>query len=158
MSKSIIFLFFLLTALPNFSQSTYRIASDSPNFSLLNQVPKPTNLKNVIRNIPYPVKAAKGGIEGLVQVMVQVDAYGNYLSHRITRSSHPVLSSALRGRLSCLQFIPASVNGNPVKGQVAIPFRFKLNRQPSRYKNGSEDMIICPSAVEKQKIRIADYH
>lgn len=98
--------------------------------------PRPLNLGIINSRITYPPKAIQAGFEGWVQVRIQVDPGGNYLSHQVVRSPHPLLSEAVSPHVSCLQFSPARDAGNPVTSFIVIPFRFSLRPWDRRYRKG----------------------
>jgi protein TonB len=67
------------------------------------------------------------GLRGMVILRVQVDAEGNYVTHRVLQSSHAYLTQLCEQQLSRLKFSPAQQNGRNVKAWVTVPFTFNEN-------------------------------
>ncbi|MEM6631136.1 MAG: energy transducer TonB [Bacteroidota bacterium] len=140
MKSRIYWIFALILILPSFLSAQNRIQS-TESLPLYEQEPQPLNLAELRKGIPYPKALRQAGVEGMVQVMVKVDAQGNYLDHRIARSSHPLLSGAVNPYISCLTFTPAMNQGRPVVGWKAIPLRFRI--RPSQVESKTLT-VICP--------------
>ena len=119
------------------------------NFTLQDQEPFPLNYAEICHRVDYPPLAARNGIEGLVQVWINVDAEGRYSGHEIVGNSHPLLASALIPHLSCLSFTPAFHKGKAVRGWKALAFRFRITHQVKfdlPHKGGN---YICPQSPAK---------
>ena len=115
---------------------------------LYDQEAQPLNLAELRAGIPYPKVLSQAGIEGMVQVMVKVNAYGDYLDHYIARTSHQLLSSAVDPYISCLSFTPAMRNGRPIEGWKAIPLRFRIRPSQMEAKTLT---VICPKETRELK-------
>lgn len=89
--------------------------------------PLPLNLDKVKKEIGYPILALKKRLEGLIYVRVLVDEQGRYITHKITRKSHPILVDAVEKKVYQLKFLPAEENGIPLKYWINISFYFKLS-------------------------------
>ena len=139
--------FLLLIALLGLS----RAFSQEP-FAPLDQEPEPLNYTQLIRQISYPSSAQRGGVEGLVQVLILVDERGNYVRHKIARSAHPLLSQAVDPYIACLQFQPAIYQGRTVRAWTAIPLRFRLTDLPGPNRKYE---VICPETTKEAEIPIA---
>lgn len=121
-------------------------------FQPLDEEPIPLNFAQFTRQISYPVLAQQGGIEGLVQVLVRVDAYGNYVEHMIVRSVHPLLSEAVDPFVACLNFQPAMYEGRYVATWTAIPLRFRLKDLP---RASMASGTICPDTPREVEMPVA---
>ncbi|MEM6631828.1 MAG: energy transducer TonB [Bacteroidota bacterium] len=108
------------------------------------QEPIPQNLAEITGTISYPHEVLGAGIEGLVQVMVQVDSLGNYMSHYVARSAHPLLTEAVEVYLPHLRFTPAIKGEVPVCGWKALPFRFSIRRFSPNYHTKGSNRHIYP--------------
>ncbi|MEM6629748.1 MAG: energy transducer TonB [Bacteroidota bacterium] len=130
MKKSITMLWILfLAAIPTLSAQS--IANSSDPCPLVTLPPHAQNLCSVLALIPYPQKAVQAQIEGMVQVRIWVSERGNYLRHQTVQSSHELLSEAVTGYVSQLEFAPAQQNGAPVSACVHLPFIFRLQPKGS---------------------------
>lgn len=94
----------------------------------VDQLPIPLNKEQVMSHVLYPYKAMKSGIEGAVFVRVLVDEEGEYQTHLITRSAHPLLSAALSESIDQLDFVPATQGDQPVSYWVNLTFDFKITQ------------------------------
>lgn len=73
----------------------------------------------------YPASALRANQSGSVLLDVQVDAQGNVTAVRIARrSGSRALDRAAVQAVEQWRFTPATVNGQPVEGQVQIPIDF----------------------------------
>ncbi len=86
---------------------------------------------NYRRNPPpaYPAAARQRGEQGLVVLMVRVNACGRVDSLRLSNSSgHALLDSAALAAVRRWQFYPATAAGVPVASSVVVPVRFRLEQ------------------------------
>ncbi len=121
------------------SQSTYGFGV------YLDKEPQPLNLVEITPQIEYPADAVKGGVEGMVQMMIRVDELGNYVEHQVAWSSHHLLTEAVTPFLKCISFEPAEHDGKFVSGWKVIPFKFRLYDHPNTKDQEPTDVIICPT-------------
>ena len=110
------------------------------------------NLAEVCRQIEYPKEALHAGIEGIVQILVNVDEQGNYLEHKIAHSPHHSLSHALAPYIPCLGFEPAMHQGVQISGWKVVPFRFRISAFPERAQATDSLEFICPTEKPKKMI------
>ena len=141
-------IFILACYLPSVGQQQQTVEHDTISYALVDQEPIPLNLSEIVAHISYPPKAVQAGIEGLVQVMVQVDSYGNYVNHEVVRSPHPLLSEAVNTYLPCLMFSPAVHEDMPVEAWRGIPFKFSIT--PMALPTQTNKTLICPEKPNKQ--------
>jgi len=78
----------------------------------------------------YPEAARAAKQQGVVTLLVNVDAGGGVNGVRITRSSgFPLLDERARSTVAgSWKFKPAKANGVPIASSVSIPIRFTLER------------------------------
>lgn len=77
---------------------------------------------------PYPAEARAQRIEGVVMLLVGVDAEGRVTNASIHQGSgHAVLDRAALEAVRTWRFSPATQNGRPVAATVEIPIRFNFS-------------------------------
>lgn len=76
--------------------------------------------------VGYPSAARQAGIEGKVHLRVLVDDEGNYLSHQVVESYHPLLEMAVVDAVPFTHFRPALHRGEPVPCWKDLHFEFAL--------------------------------
>ena len=78
----------------------------------------------------YPDLLRKAGIEGevLAQFIVGEDGLPDVESFKVLKSSHKLLTEAVRNALPQMRFNPALVGGRPVKQLVQEPFSFSITK------------------------------
>lgn len=77
--------------------------------------------------VEYPEFAKKAGIEGTVFVQFVVDEQGNVHDAQVTRGVHRLLDEAALDAIRSVRFRPGRQRGRPVKVQMSLPVRFRLN-------------------------------
>jgi protein TonB len=76
----------------------------------------------------YPASAREDGLEGLVQLAVELDATGQVLAVRwLARSGVPVLDAAARDAVRQWRFLPAWRGGEAVPASLRVALRFRLD-------------------------------
>jgi protein TonB len=82
---------------------------------------------------PYPIVARRLGMEGRVELEVQVAADGRATAVRILRSSGfgPLDAAAVTTVRDRWRFIPARQGGTPVESRVTVPIVFRLDGSSS---------------------------
>lgn len=92
-----------------------------------NTSPKVTNYKEVIKQVEYPKVSRTEGTEGLVLVKLLIDEKGSIEKTTFIQYPHPELKKAVEQILNKFEFVAAKDdNGNPTKGLVVLPIKFKL--------------------------------
>ena len=77
--------------------------------------------------VPYPRRARRRGIEGKVEISVEISEKGEVMSAKVISSSgHKDLDEAGLKAATSVKFSPASKDGIPVKGELILPITFKL--------------------------------
>ena len=87
-------------------------------------------------HVKYPPKAAKKKIQGRVEVAFWVDKNGKVHDAKVVESVDKDLDKeALRVCRLLPDFIPATVNGEPVEVLFKLPIRFKIPGLKTQYLN-----------------------
>ena len=81
----------------------------------------------------YPDALREAGVEGevLAQFVVERDGRVDIRSFKVTRSTDPQFTEAVKGALQDFRFSPAQVGGRPVRQLVQMPFQFSLRKPPT---------------------------
>lgn len=78
---------------------------------------------------PYPADAYAQGLEGRVQLLVQIDARGRVQALEIAKSSGVAsLDAAAVKAVRKWRFVPAERAGQPVAASVKVPVRFSIRK------------------------------
>ena len=89
--------------------------------------PQPLNLLEFRREVGYPPKAKKAGIQGTVEITVLVDRTGKVVSHRVTSTKvDPMLINAVVEKLSFLRYKPATKDGKPIPQHTKVTVKFDI--------------------------------
>ena len=81
----------------------------------------------LMMNIHYPAEAEKAKKEGRVVVSFVIDTDGSVIDAKVMRGVDPVLDKeAVRVISTMPKWIPAKVDGKPVKVSYSLPVSFKL--------------------------------
>ncbi|MEM6803725.1 MAG: M56 family metallopeptidase [Bacteroidota bacterium] len=91
-----------------------------------NNRPEAINLNEIKKTIGYPQIARDAGIDGQVLARIEVNQYGEYVTHEILKSDHAILKNAVEAHLSKLKFEVPIKDGEAVSAKVTLPFNFKL--------------------------------
>lgn len=79
---------------------------------------------------PYPEEARAERLEGVVLLLVSVDAAGRVADAQIVSSSgHPLLDRAALDSVRSWRFEPARTHGSAVAARVEIPIRFQIRER-----------------------------
>lgn len=77
---------------------------------------------------PYPEEARAQRMEGVVMLLVSVDAAGRVLSAQLSQSSgHDVLDRAALAAIRTWRFVPAHQADQAVPATVEVPIRFHFS-------------------------------
>lgn len=110
-----------------FSQGTEPSPDD---FVYAEKEPVALNLAEVRKTIGYPQAAIQKNLEGTVVLRILVDDKGNYVKHKIIRTTDALFTEAVETHAPSLRFTPALSGGKPMMFWVNIPFNFKLVGSP----------------------------
>lgn len=88
--------------------------------------PEALNYDLIVEGMGYPQAAYDAGIQGEVTLQVLVDEKGNYVSHEVVSSFHPLLRIPCEIFSSLLTFKPALKEGMPVKCYTEVTYHFEI--------------------------------
>ena len=88
----------------------------------VNEEPRPINLEAFIDLFYYP----EGCRNETVEVSIEIDKWGKYVSHNINKSIHLKLEEQINEHIPKLRFTPAIQGGRPIPVVIKVPFSFKL--------------------------------
>ncbi|MBU0509465.1 energy transducer TonB [bacterium] len=86
-------------------------------------------MQTIGAKVRYPEAARAEGVEGEVIVEVAIDERGHVGETRILRSARADLDSAAMEALREVTFHPATKDGVPIAIRVAVPIRFRLEKE-----------------------------
>jgi protein TonB len=87
----------------------------------------PRWIGNMISASDYPSVARREGKDGLVVLLVRIDAEGRVRDVKLLKGSYPVLNRVALSKARKAVFTPAyDAQGMPVACEVSIPVRFQL--------------------------------
>ncbi|MEO0899958.1 MAG: energy transducer TonB [Bacteroidota bacterium] len=112
------------------NSSTAMVAQNSAlsgKKEFLDQDALPTNLEEVKAELGYPKAAKDAGIQGSVTLKIYVSQDGEYFSHEVVNSFHPLLRIPTEAFAPYLTFEPAKKNGKSVSSWTDVTFEFSLN-------------------------------
>lgn len=94
----------------------------------------PSTLPVLIRRVSpiYPDDARREGIQGAVQLQIDIDENGVPSNPRVVRSLHPSLDERAKETVLLWRFRPATVDGRPVPLSARVEVNFSLVGAPSR--------------------------
>lgn len=120
--KSVLFVSFLFSIMLIFAQPAINIEdmvkADAP-VKLLNH-------NQVMQAVGFPEKAKAEKASGKVVLRVEFDEKGNYASHTVKESAHPLLLEAVEAQIKNIKATPAKLNGKPIRFSYNVPFKFNL--------------------------------
>lgn len=74
----------------------------------------------------YPISARRLGKEGKVKIGIKIDENGNMISFEVLESSGEEFTKSVIEELKKVKFLPAVINGKPVKSYGILPVRFEI--------------------------------
>ena len=95
-------------------------------FVVVEQYPDCGGMAVLHDHLEYPSFAQKAGIEGRVIVQFVVDETGDISSASVAHRGHTLLNEAALGATQALECTPGMQRGRPVKVQMTLPVRFRL--------------------------------
>ena len=110
------------------SASVAAAVTDGPYFTPFNKAPQVTNRNEVAQALEdeYPTLLRKAGVEGKVDVWIQISPKGEIMDARVNRTSgHEALDYAALRVARRIAFTAAELDQKPVMVWVSIPITFK---------------------------------
>lgn len=80
----------------------------------------------------YPEDARREGIQGAVQLQIDIDENGVPSNPRVVRSLHPSLDERAKEAVVLWRFRPGTVDGKPAPASVRVEVNFSLVGAPAR--------------------------
>ncbi len=97
----------------------------------------------------YPAQAAREGVEGAVQLLLEIDAAGRVRRAQVESSPHPALAQAAREAAGRFLFSPAEVDGAPAPVRIRYAYNFELQLDFSpRVPAWAEDGASAPAGSD----------
>jgi len=97
-------------------------------YTTADKMPEPVGgLSALAKNVKYPKKAKKDGVQGTVFVGVTIDEKGNPILPSIMRGIGHGCDEAAINAVKKTRFTPAIKNWKAVKSRITIPIAFKLS-------------------------------
>lgn len=132
-----LFALLLLTMAVPFANAQQPVSNNDENneaiFSVVENEPEfPGGVealyKFISKNVVYPKKALKNGIEGKVVVEFVIEANGSVTNVKVFKSVNPDLDKeAVRVVSMMPKWKPGSLGGKNVRSRFRIPINFQLN-------------------------------
>jgi TonB family protein len=108
-------------------QEVEELEDDPAIFRTVEIMPEPVGgYETIKKKLIYPAKAKENGIEGIVEVEVTIDEFGEVTSAEVKKGIGYGCDEAARTAVFYTKFKPALQRGRPVKVQTVIPVEFKL--------------------------------
>jgi periplasmic protein TonB len=104
----------------DFSDEEARILADGMPYPI-------GGIEAITSKLKYPTIEKMNGVEGTVYVSTFINYHGGVDKVSIFRGVSPGLDQAAMDAIKATRFIPGRVKGVPVKVQVRLPVKFKLN-------------------------------
>lgn len=107
---------------------------DEPPFERVENMPEPAGgmnefLKFIGRNIKYPVRARRMGIEGTVYVQFVIDKDGSLTDIKVLKGIDPACdAAAIVAIQKSEKWKPGKQRGVPVRVRMIIPVKFSLGK------------------------------
>lgn len=91
---------------------------------------QPARLIGSVPVARYPQSLRESGIEGAVRVTFEVDTLGvpDMSTFTVLSTDHRLFTSAVRGAVPSMRFVPAEANGRRTRWLVRMPFEFSMRK------------------------------
>jgi TonB family protein len=101
--------------------------TESEFYASADKLPKPLEGSSAInKKIVYPETARKMGIQGSVFVKAYIDEEGNVTKTELIKGISSDCDEEAMRAIKATKFQPAELNGIPVKAQISVTVRYKL--------------------------------
>ncbi len=96
-------------------------------------MPEPVGgFESIKKKLIYPDKAKEDGIEGIVEIEIIVDEFGEVQKADVVKGIRSDCDESARIAVFYTKFKPGLQRGKPVKVQFVVPVEFKIFEQPSQ--------------------------
>lgn len=107
------------------------LEDDPAIFRTVEVMPEPVGgLEAIQKKLIYPDKAKEDGIEGIVDVEIIVDEFGEVTNAQVVKGIGYGCDESARIAVYYTKFNPGLQRGKPVKVQMTIPVEFKIFNRP----------------------------
>lgn len=112
-------------------QEKENLEDDPAIFRTVEVMPEPVGgFEAIKRKLIYPDKAKEDGIEGVVEVEVTVDEFGEVIDANVIKGIGYGCDESARIAVYYTKFKPGLQRGKPVKVQITVPVEFKIFDRP----------------------------
>ncbi|MDO8549362.1 MAG: TonB family protein [Ignavibacteria bacterium] len=102
-------------------------------FRTVEVMPEPVGSYEAIKKkLIYPDKAKEDGIEGIVEIEIIVDEFGEVEKADVVKGIRPDCDESARIAVYYTKFKPGLQRGKPVKVQFIVPVEFKIFDRPEQ--------------------------
>jgi TonB family protein len=109
---------------------------DPAVFRTVEVMPEPVGgFESIKKKLIYPQKAKEDGIEGIVEIEVLVDEFGEVQKAEVIKGIRIDCDESARIAVYYTKFKPGLQKGKPVKVQFVVPVEFKIFERPSENLN-----------------------
>jgi TonB family protein len=103
------------------------LEDDPAIFRTVELMPEPVGgFESIKKKLIYPEKAKEDGIEGIVEIEIIVDEFGEVQKADVIKGIRPDCDELARIAVYYTKFKPGLQRGKPVKVQFIVPVEFKL--------------------------------
>lgn len=96
-------------------------------------MPEPVGgFEAIKKKLIYPAKAKEEGIEGIVEIEITVDEFGEVQKADVVKGIRPDCDESACIAVYYTKFKPGLQRGKPVKVQLIVPVEFKIFVQPAQ--------------------------
>jgi len=112
-------------------QEINNLEDDPAIFRTVEVMPEPVGGYEAIKKkLIYPPKAKEDGIEGIVEVEVTIDQFGEVQKAEVVKGLRPDCDESARIAVYYTKFKPGMQRGKPVQVQFILPVEFKIFDRP----------------------------
>ena len=108
-------------------QENDNMEDDPAIYKTVEVMPEPVGgLEAIKKKLIYPVKAKENGIQGIVEIEISVDEYGEVTSAEVVKGIGYGCDESAKIAVYYTKFKPGLQRGKPVKVQMTLPVEFKI--------------------------------
>ena len=125
-------LMFMLALIFSFATTETQAQKKTKVYDIVEVMPQyPGGMQELMqylaKNIKYPLKAEKKGIEGKVMINFIVEKDGSISNVKVVRNIHPLLDKEAERVIKAMpKWSPGKQEGKPVRVKFNIPVAFRL--------------------------------
>jgi TonB family protein len=106
---------------------------DPAIFRTVEVMPEPVGgFEAIKKKLIYPAKAKEDGIEGIVEIEIIVDEFGEVQKADVVKGVRPDCDESAKIAIYYTKFKPGLQRGKPVKVQFIVPVEFKIFDRPEQ--------------------------